>query len=52
VIYHLSKMEKVAVTDCTSKTKNIPGLTIDQDTSSAVFKRTGEIKRLDVFFKL
>ena len=51
IIYHLADNEKIVVCKVGDKTKNITGLTIDENTSSNIFKRNGKIKQIDVFFK-
>ncbi len=51
IIYKKSNNQQIEVTLKDNSTKTISGLSLDADSSSHIFKRTGEIKKVTVFVK-
>lgn len=49
VIYHLAVDPKIEVTDISGNVITIEGLILDENTSSAIFNRSEEIERMDVY---
>jgi hypothetical protein len=50
VVYHQCDKEKIVIFKGPSQNETIEDLTLDQETSRSVFNRTGEIRRIDVYF--
>ena len=51
VVYHLSEEKKVLITLAKNKTITIAGNTLDEENSSSVFNRKGEITRNRCLFE-
>jgi hypothetical protein len=49
VIYHLSEEPKIAVHLEDHSVRQVPGLALDRETSSQIFKRSGTVVRLEVW---
>ena len=50
VVAHCSGQARLEVTRADRSRQILDGLDLDAETSSAIFNRTGEVRRLDVFF--
>ena len=50
VVAHCSGQARLEVTRADGSRQILDGLDLDAETSSAIFNRTGEVRRLDVFF--
>ncbi|PYX92892.1 MAG: hypothetical protein DMG67_05595 [Acidobacteria bacterium] len=52
VVTHCSGRARIEITRSDGSQKTLDGLGLDVATSSAIFERNGEVRRLDVFFEL
>jgi hypothetical protein len=52
IVYHLNEESRIQVTLSEGGQKVASGLTLDKATSTSIFDRTGEIRRVDVFVEL
>ena len=52
VVVHRSAPPRVQVTFADGSSREVEGLSLDAETSAAIFGRTGVVKRLEVFFGL
>src|SRR5271157_3091258 len=50
VVAHKSGRQRIDITSAGGSRRTVAGLTLDSETSAAVFERTGAVQRLDVFF--
>ncbi len=50
VVAHESGPQRVEITPADGPCRTMEGLSLDAETSAAVFERTGAVRRLDVFF--
>jgi len=52
VVYHISDEEEIIITSAENKERSIKGRTLDEKISNSIFKRNGEIQKVDVFVRL
>jgi hypothetical protein len=52
IAYHLSRLQKIHITKENGDITEIQGLSLDQEISSSIFNRKGEVLKLDVFLPL
>jgi hypothetical protein len=50
VVAHQSGPQRIEITPADGSRRTVEGLSLDAETSAAVFERTGAVRRLDVFF--
>ncbi|MGO9863837.1 MAG: hypothetical protein ACLPLR_09525 [Terriglobales bacterium] len=50
VVAHQSGTQRIEITSADGSRRTVAGLSLDAETSAAVFERTGAVRRLDVFF--
>jgi hypothetical protein len=49
VVYHTARDSKILIRKMDGSTAQVRSLSLDRETSASIFKRTGEISRLEVF---
>lgn len=49
IVYHLSRLQKIHITKENGDITEIQGLSLNQETSSSIFSRKGEVLQMDVF---
>jgi len=52
VVAHQAGPPRIEISDADGSRRTVEGLELDNETSAAVFERTGAVRRLDVFFGL
>jgi hypothetical protein len=52
VVAHQAGPPRIEVSGADGSRRTVDGLDLDNETSAAVFERTGAVRRLDVFFAL
>jgi hypothetical protein len=50
VVAHASGPQRIEISPAIGCRRTVDGLTLDIETSAAIFERTGAVRRLDVFF--
>jgi hypothetical protein len=48
VVYHLSRVRRIELTDADGRVTVVEGDTLDRESSTAIFERSGRVRRVDV----